>query len=124
MSDRSNPTVLIVDDSKVSRMLIKANIEKLRPDWQIIQASSGDESITLTESSNPEFITMDLNMPGIDGLETSKRIKEKFPSIKIAMCTANFQDVVRDNANLSGLHFISKPITEKSIQEAIDFFEG
>lgn len=123
MTENKKPSLLIVDDSKISRMLIKANIEKLRPDWHIIQAASGNESISLTESSTPDFITMDLNMPGMDGLEASKLIKERFPSIKIVMCTANFQDAVRDTASLGGLHFISKPVTDKNIQEAIDFFE-
>ena len=68
--DKKSPTLLIVDDSRMSRMLIKAIITDSRPEWRILEAVTGDEAIKLVDEHQPEFVSMDVNMPGIDGLET------------------------------------------------------
>ena len=65
MENNNNPLLLIVDDSRMSRMLIRAIITDTRPNWRNIEASTGDESIKLAEEHLPNFVSMDVNMPGI-----------------------------------------------------------
>ena len=55
--------VLIVDDSR-SRMLIKALMEDLHPDWDYIEADSGDQALALATGTTVDLVTMDVNMPG------------------------------------------------------------
>lgn len=122
----TNPTplLLIVDDSRMSRMLIKAIITDTRPDWRIIEAATGDEAVKLATEHLPNFISMDVNMPGISGLEAAGRIRIQHPEMRIALCTANIQESMREAAAKVGLHFVAKPITPPSIADAVAFFES
>ena len=118
------PLLLIVDDSRMSRMLIKAIISDIRPDWRIVEASTGDEAIELVEKNSPDFVSMDVNMPGVSGLEAAGRIRIRHPEIRIVLCTANIQESTREAAAKVGLHFVAKPITAQSIASAVTFFES
>lgn len=66
MENNNTPLLLIVDDSRMSRMLIRAIIADSRPHWRIIEATTGDEAIALANEHLPNFVSMDVNMPGID----------------------------------------------------------
>ncbi len=122
MTDTS-PLLLVVDDSRTSRMLIRGLVGALRPTWRIIEAASGDESIVAVTENLPHFVSMDVNMPGMSGLEAAGRIRIRHPEIKIVLCTANIQEGTRQGAEKVGVDFVAKPITEKSVTEMIAHFE-
>ena len=122
--EKKSPLLLIVDDSRMSRMLIKAIITDNRPDWRVMEATTGDQAVALVDEHQPDFISMDVNMPGINGLEAAGRIRIRHPDIRIALCTANIQESTRDAAAKVGLCFVAKPITQQSIAAAIDYFES
>ncbi|MBK7007129.1 MAG: response regulator [Burkholderiales bacterium] len=65
--------VPIVDDSSVSRMMIKGRIAGLQPDWDILEAADGTQALAVVQSDSPDFITMDVNMPGMNGFETVEK---------------------------------------------------
>lgn len=114
--------LLVVDDSRVSRMLIKSKVMSMHPEWEISEAVSGDEALLLAPSLNPDFITMDVNMPGISGFEAAERLRSMLPGARIALLTANIQESSRERAAQLGVKFVKKPITEATIQEAVDYF--
>lgn len=124
MNAAAHPHLLIVDDSRTSRMLIRGIVSNLRPGWRCSEAASGDEALAMVEADAPDYISLDVNMPGMSGLEAAGRLRLGYPGIAIALCTANVQDSVRQNAERAGLHFVPKPIGEKSIIEMVAFFEG
>lgn len=124
MTEPTAPLLLIVDDSRMSRMLLKAMVTDLRPDWRIVEASSGDEAIALAQTHRPQFISMDVNMPGTSGLEAAGRIRLAQPDVRIVLCTANIQESTRDAAARAGLHFMAKPITPQGVSAAVAFYEA
>ncbi len=124
MDAKPAPLLLIVDDSRMSRMLIRAIVAETRPDWRIIEAASGDEAIRLADETPPDFVSMDVNMPGISGFEAAGRIRIRHPEARIALCTANIQESTREAAQRAGIHFVAKPITQNSMNDAIAFFES
>lgn len=119
----TEPLLLIVDDSRTSRLMIRKITESLRPNWRFLEAASGDEALTLTAEHQPDFVSMDVNMPGISGLEAAGSIRMHYPDIRIVLCTANIQESTRTAAERAGVHFVSKPITPAAIEQSIRFFE-
>jgi len=115
--------LLIVDDSKVSRMLMRAQIVAVHPEWIIVDASSGDEALTLVEQDPPDYCMMDINMPGILGTDAAEKILEKHPSIRMVIFSANIQETYQFRANALGAAFVAKPVSEKSIALALHHFQ-
>ncbi len=116
--------ILIVDDSSVSRMMIRGRVAGLQPDWHVIEASNGDEAIALVASEQPDFMTMDVNMPGMSGFEAVEKIRQVNQKVKIVILTANIQASSRERAEQLGVCFVQKPATLAAVQVAIDYFLG
>jgi CheY-like chemotaxis protein len=115
--------LLIVDDSKVSRLLIRQHMLAKKPEWIISEAASGEEAINQIEQDVPDYCTMDVNMPGMLGTDAAELILTKHPLIRIVIFSANIQDTFQDRANALGTILVAKPVTEKSITLAITHFE-
>jgi len=114
--------ILIVDDSKVSRMVIRAHMKAVQPDWEFIEAANGDEAIRLAAEQQPDFCTMDINMPGMLGTDAADIILKAHPHMRIVIFSANVQDTMQSKANSIGSIFVAKPVTEKSIGVVINYF--
>ena len=112
--------LMIVDDSKVSRMRIRAFFTARCPQWAVQEAGSGDEALTVAADFKPDFVTMDVNMPGISGFEAAEKLMASHPDIRIVMLTANIQESSRKQATSLQLNFVAKPATEASLQQALD----
>ena len=79
--------VLLVDDHKMFRQGIKTVLTSLANIKVIGEADTGEEAIEKVKILNPDVIVLDINMSGINGIETSKRIKEFNKDIKILLLT-------------------------------------
>lgn len=116
-------TLLIVDDSRVSRMMIRAFVLAKRPNWIILEAVSGNEALQIVDRDTPNYCTMDINMPGMPGTEAAEQILGKHPGIRVAVFSANIQESHRTRAAALGACFVAKPVTENSVAQALAFFE-
>ncbi|MBX9901989.1 MAG: response regulator [Burkholderiaceae bacterium] len=117
-------TLLIVDDSKVSRMVIRAHVLAQHPDWQITEAANGEDAIKAVEEHVPDFCTMDINMPGMLGTDAAELMLQRHPSMKIVVFSANIQESFQNRSNAIGAIFVAKPVTDKSIAQALHYFTG
>lgn len=102
--------------------MIRGRIAALQPDWEVIEAASGDEAVALVPTAKPDFITMDVNMPGITGFEAAEKIRQSDQRVKIVILTANIQSSSREKAEHVAAKFVQKPVTQASMQQAIDYF--
>lgn len=123
-SDTKSKKLLIVDDSKVSRMIIRARVQAIHPDWEILEASNGIDGIAACKEHQADFCTMDINMPGMLGTEAAEIILKEIPDIRVVIFSANIQESFQERASAMGAIFVAKPITEKSIAEALRYFLG
>jgi DNA-binding NarL/FixJ family response regulator len=81
--------ILIVDDHAHAREAIREILEEYEDFVIVGEGKNGEEAIQLTEELMPDIILMDIQMPVMNGLEATKRIKLKFPYVKIVMITVS-----------------------------------
>lgn len=124
MTSASRKSLLIVDDSRVSRLMIRTMIAARRPDWTLLEASSGDEAMPLLARQVPDYVTMDINMPGTIGTDIAEQILRAHPGLRLVLFSANVQGAHQSRAAAMGAGFVPKPVSERSVQRALDLLEG
>lgn len=124
MDHASTKSVLVVDDSRVSRMLIKSLLLARFPQWRLVEANSGDEALVLAAKQSFDYCTMDINMPGLAGTDAAEQLLKTQPALRIVLFSANIQDAQQTRAAQIGVPFVAKPVTEKSIALVLAHFQG
>ena len=109
-------TILIVDDSKLARIVAGKAVTALQPDWERVEAGSADEAMALLASRQIDVALLDFNMPGKNGVELAADMRKVLPSMPIALITANIQNEVIDAARAVGATFVPKPVTQEGLQ--------
>jgi len=117
-------TILVVDDSKVSRMMIRAFILDKHPDWIIEDAATGEIALEKIRTIIPDLISVDVNMPGMGGLAAAEQLRAECPQAYISLLTANIQESTRRKAQELNVGFLEKPITKQRIEQMISILEN
>ncbi|MFW6238041.1 MAG: response regulator [Halanaerobiales bacterium] len=115
-------SVLIVDDAAFMRLNLK-NI--LKEDYEIAgESENGKEAVEMYQELEPDYVTMDITMPVMDGLEAIKAIKDIDPDAQIVVCSAMGQQKMVIQAIESGAQdFIVKPFKEERVINAVKNLE-
>lgn len=108
---------LIVDDSRMSRLILQGLAQQHHPDWTVLHASSGEEALEVASQHTIHLVSMDFNMHGINGLEAAIELRRRQPGLPVALMTANVQSSVQERAREAGILFLAKPITAASLQQ-------
>lgn len=126
MSNDISYKVLIIDDAFFIRKLIKKAIES-KPmndygSFQIVEeAINGESGIQKYFETNPDLVTLDINMPGINGVDVVKKILEKDSSAKILVISGNDKPEIKDEILKAGaLDYIQKPFQNAYLWERLD----
>lgn len=82
--------VLVVEDEASIRRFIRINLE--RNGFEVYEAQSGEKALEIIGANHPQVAVLDIMLPGIDGLEVCRRIRNKASNIVIIMLTAKGQD--------------------------------
>jgi CheY-like chemotaxis protein len=107
--------VLIVDDSKLARMVMASAFRRIRSDWDVSEATNADEALSVISAGAVEIALIDFNMPGIDGLELVAKIRQIRPVMPVAVVSANVQDEIIARARELNAAFIAKPLTDEAL---------
>jgi DNA-binding NarL/FixJ family response regulator len=106
--------VLIVEDSSIYRILLKETLLSRFPSMEIIEATNGQQALQKISSTCPDFIFMDIKLPGENGLELTRRIKADSPQMIIIILTSYDLPEYREAASQYGAnYFLSKGSTTK-----------
>ena len=101
-------TVLVADDNDVAQRLCKRVLEKAG--YTVLIAADGLQAVDVALSKHPSMILMDVAMPGIDGLEAMRRIKEQMPGMPIVIASAHSMASDRERFLAAGAdNVLSKP---------------
>ena len=107
--------VLVVDDSKVARTIIRAVILDKHPDWSVSEAPNAADALALASQEPFDIFSIDINMPGVDGFTLVEQLRALGAQGRMALFSANVQEPVRQRAADLGVAFISKPVTPISV---------
>ena len=107
--------LLLVSDSRVTRMMIKTVILQLHPGWQVLEAGDAIVALELTRNQTFDIAILQLTTSKLDGLEFVKKLMIKHPQADYALVTGSTQNNVREVAGKLGLGLIEQPVTEKKI---------
>jgi len=112
--------ILIVDDSTVSRRILKNMFEAVGH-TVVGEALNGKEGYDLYVKLSPDVVTMDITMPEMNGLDALKHIKEHDPDAKVIILSAAGQQEKKEEAQkLGATEFITKPYEKRTILEAVE----
>lgn len=107
--------ILIVDDSKLARMVIVSSLRRIRPDWTSVETANADDALVEVGKGAVDIALVDFNMPLIDGLELVAKIRKVRPAMPIAVVSANMQDEIIARARELNAAFIAKPLTDEAL---------
>ena len=111
--------IMVVDDSRV----VYAEMMKMLKDSEIEIVSfcrSGEEALEKYEEVKPDLVTMAIVMPGIDGMETCAKMRERWPDSNIFMVSSMaYNDMIDRAVALGAKGFLFKPFTRENLLEGL-----
>jgi DNA-binding NarL/FixJ family response regulator len=113
-------TVILVDDHSVVRMGLKAYFSTL-PDIRVVsEAANGEEAVRQVELHAPDVVLMDLILPGMDGVEATRRVRKASPRTQVIVLTSYHEDEHIFPAIRAGaLSYVLKDIDPDDLADAI-----
>ena len=113
-------TILIVDDFDDTRLLLRTWLQK--KGFRVVEAENGIRAVAAAESVRPDLIIMDVEMPELDGLAATRKIRELkgFEAIPIVAVSAYGADQYRDHALAAGCNeYVSTPFEPDELERLI-----
>ncbi len=111
--------VLIVDDSKISRMMLKTSLKKTN--FEVCaMAADAEEAVALYAEHQPDVVTMDMNLPDADGIECSRRIRMIDSKARIVMISAMKDASLVAHGREAGISaFLQKPVSTNQLIDTL-----
>src|SRR5512137_923322 len=114
---------LIIEDHLGFQALLKETLHSVSPTMEITEAADADEAFEKISSSCPDLIFMDIRLPGENGLELTRRIRDEYPLTIIVILTSYDFPEYREAALMNGAdHFLLKgSATREHIETLVNF---
>ncbi|MEI2389996.1 response regulator [Priestia megaterium] len=110
--------ILIVDDQYGIRILLTEVLQK--EGYTTFQAANGFQAIDITKEQAPDLVLLDMEIPGMDGIEILKRLKQHDETIKVIIMTAYGElDMIQEAKDLGALTHFAKPFDIDEIRKVV-----
>ena len=119
MSQSGSVRIVLVDDEALIRMGMRVMLQDLGYDV-VAEAADGQEAIEKVTVFEPDVVIMDIKMPGMDGLEATRRIMATHPVPIVILTAYNQRSLVEEAAGAGVLAYLVKPVREADIGPAIE----
>lgn len=112
--------VMVVDDSRVQEVQIRKMLEGTG--YEVVcYCRSGEEALAQYDGVKPDVVTMDIIMPGMDGLETAQAILEEYPEARVVMVSSlAYDDTFEEARTIGAKAFIDKPFDAQRLLAVLD----
>ena len=117
--EEAAPTVLIADDAIFMRRMLR-DIFQSHHIRVVAEAETGRQAVELYERHRPDFVTMDIAMPEMDGIQALKAIREMDPEARVIMISSlGFQEKIIAAIRAGAMNFIVKPFGEAMVVDVV-----
>lgn len=111
--------ILVADDSKIIRTKLAQMLTALGHTIAA-EAETGEEAVTLYRQETPDLVTMDINMPGMGGIDATRAIIKTNPDATILMLTSHVQeDIIKEAIDAGAKGYVVKPVTKEKMAQRI-----
>ncbi|PAU61962.1 response regulator transcription factor [Pseudomonas indica] len=112
--------ILLVDDHAVVRQGYASLLRTLLPHVQVSEAGSGEEALRQTQADIPNLVIMDIGLPGISGLETTRRLHQRLPQLRVLFFSMHDElPLVRQALDSGAAGYITKNSPPDVLVEAV-----
>jgi DNA-binding NarL/FixJ family response regulator len=108
-----SPHILIVEDHQGVRHSLREWLELSFPGYQVLEATNGEEGVTLAQVMSPCLVIMDIGLPGMSGIEAAKSIKAAAPATRVVILTMFDDEAHRADAVAAG---VSAYVPKRKVQ--------
>ena len=119
MKRKENWKLLLIDEDDEARQALSAFLEDA--DYSVLSVADGESGVELCREESPQIIITEIDLPGIDGIEVLKSIKEVSPSSEVIVTSAyNEIETALKSFRLDAADFITKPMNEDTFRAALE----
>ena len=112
--------VMTVDDHEIFRSGIRYLLLTFEDIDLLAEAHSGEEALRLCEEAQPDVILMDMMMSGMDGIESTRAIRERYPEVQVLALTSFYDaDLVRQAMQAGAIGYLLKGVSKDRLGESI-----
>jgi len=119
-ADEPQRTILVVDDFDDTRLLLRTWLQ--RKGFRVVEAEDGNQAIAVAQSKQPDLIIMDVEMPELDGLAATRKIRQltNLAAVPIVAVSAYGADQYREHALEAGCdEYVSTPFEPEELERII-----
>ena len=108
--------ILVVDDEESIHLLYKEELEE--EGFEVSSALSGEEALEVFDELSPDLVILDINMPGMDGIEVLRQMKQKRPDVPVILSSA-YPEYKQDLASWASDDYIVKSFNLDELKESV-----
>ena len=111
--------VMVVDDSRIAQLQLQEMLAGT--DYQVVACcQNGEEALEQYEKVKPDLVTMDIVMPGIDGLDAARLLLKNYPDARVLMLSSwAYDDTIDEAKRIGAKGFVYKPFDQKQVLDGI-----
>jgi two-component system chemotaxis response regulator CheY len=110
------PTAVLIDDSRTTRTCLRVYLTEIG--FEVVaEGERGEHALELYEKHRPTLITIDIVMPGLDGVSAARELLKRHPEANVVMCTSiNTRDKILACHEAGVSHYLLKPVDGAKVQ--------
>ncbi|MBU0481895.1 MAG: response regulator [Proteobacteria bacterium] len=109
--------ILLVDDEESIHLLYREELEDAG--YEVLSAMNGEEALNILKGTKPNLVILDINMPGMNGIDVLRKIKEASPDLPVILSSA-YQEFKQDLSSWASDAFIVKSADMSELLEAVE----
>ncbi len=116
MAENGKKKILVVDDEESIHFLYREEFEE--EGYEVTSAMSGEEAIAAFDAAMPDLVILDINMPGMDGIEVLRQMKQKRPDVPVILSSA-YPEYKQDLASWASDDYIVKSFSLDELKDSV-----